>query len=178
MARRPSPPKTELDLPAASLLLHSAYKRSSWTVAELSKATGIGAGTVTITLNGFRHVTGEPTGELDEHGKPIKEKLIRVVDPTDRVLVPIARELSVTPAQLIEIGRTRAAEMLRKQLEETGVDAPPPSLASEEALAAASAAGRQTLIVDVLAAFSDRELQGELVRRERLQATNSPDSPS
>ncbi|PFG69116.1 hypothetical protein B0O41_3967 [Propionibacteriaceae bacterium ES.041] len=134
----------EIDVPAESMMLKAAYRKSGLTVADLAAATGLSVGTIHIALNGIRYRDGKGKAAV----------------PPDRTLVKLSSVLGIHPDALRAYDRSRAAELLA----EASAEEPAAEFRTDQE-AQASVAGRAALARQVLAAFSTAELQAEVERR-------------
>lgn len=143
-----SPSSEQQTAPAESRLLKETQRRSGLSVPELAAVTDLSPATIHIALNGVRYRGGVGLSSA----------------PTDTTLVRLASALGVSSAQIRELGRERAADMLAS-IEEAGGRAA--LLSAEEETAVAASSARAALALQVLKAFSTAELEAELERRRR-----------
>ena len=134
--------KNGLPLPAESVELNRAYKRSGLTAADLAAATGLSVGAVRIALSGIRYYKGE--------AKPTA--------PPDETLAKLASVLGLPPKVLVVLKRGRAAAIMG-EVETAPVDLEAP----------AAIAGRLALAKQVLGVFTTDELEAEVNRRRAFE---------
>ena len=147
-----TPPEQELQ-PIESKLLDNLYRSSGLTAAKIADATGLSVSTVRISLAGVRY----------REGKPYQ------VVPPDTTMAKLAAVLGLSAEALEGVGRDRAAQMLSEMLVERAI-------ANPDLDSVAAIAGRQTLVRQVLALFSAKELNAELERRGELSDKEEHDA--
>lgn len=146
----------ELQIPAVSPLLKAAQRTSGRSVPQLAVDTGLSPATIHIALRGTRYTSG----------------IERAVEPPDRTVVLLATVLGVTPQQLRDVGRRRAAVLMEAlpddDLEVSSMRGDVESAREVTLRQEAAARAREEVLRQVLAAFTDEELGRELERRRRI----------
>lgn len=157
MPKPKDPKNAELDVPRECKLLQKKWseQRPPVPIKQLKVETGLSVTSVTAAINGYRFVAGEG---------------VRVVTPTDTVLFAVAGAIGVTPAELREVGRGIAADMLEQaKLDPAYPEATVRDDQGDTAAALAAMRVRRATLSRVLSVFTDEELREELARREAGQ---------